>query len=131
MIRWDRLFRCRKRMMEDLDQDIRDYVERETQDNIERGLPPEEARYAALRKSGHLDVSPCRKQALPGTRTTPNTFLLVALFMNARIAIQFGVTHFLEICGVCYRVFTASPPMRLSRPGSPQTDDFGSLLSWC
>ena len=44
----------RKRMMEDLDQDIRDYIEHETQDNIERGMPPEEARYAALRKFGNV-----------------------------------------------------------------------------
>ena len=44
----------RKRMMEDLDQDIRDFIERETQDNIERGVPPEEARYAALRKFGNV-----------------------------------------------------------------------------
>jgi len=44
----------RKRMMEDLDRDIRDFIERETQDNIERGLPPEEARYAALRKFGNV-----------------------------------------------------------------------------
>jgi len=43
----------RKRMMEDLDQDIRDYIERETQDNIGRGMPPDEARYAALRKFGN------------------------------------------------------------------------------
>jgi putative ABC transport system permease protein len=45
---------CRKRMMEDLDQDIRDYIERETQDNIERGMPPEEAHYAALRQFGNV-----------------------------------------------------------------------------
>jgi predicted permease len=44
----------RKRMMEDLDQDIRDFIERETQDNIERGMSPEEARYAALRKFGNV-----------------------------------------------------------------------------
>ena len=44
----------RKRMMDDLDQDIRDFIERETQDNIERGMPPEEARYAALRKFGNV-----------------------------------------------------------------------------
>jgi putative ABC transport system permease protein len=44
----------RKRMMEDLDQDIRDYLERETQDNIERGMSPEEAHYAALRKFGNV-----------------------------------------------------------------------------
>jgi len=40
-------------MMEDLDQDIRDFIERETQDNIDRGLPPEEARYAAHRRFGN------------------------------------------------------------------------------
>ena len=44
----------RKHMMEDLDQDIRDYLERETQDNIERGMSPKEARYAALRKFGNV-----------------------------------------------------------------------------
>jgi hypothetical protein len=38
----------RKRLMEDLDQDIRDYIEREIQDSVERGMSPEEARYAAL-----------------------------------------------------------------------------------
>jgi putative ABC transport system permease protein len=51
---WDRLFDRRKHMMEDLDQDIRDYIERETQDNIERGMAPDEARYAALRKFGNV-----------------------------------------------------------------------------
>ena len=54
MIRWNQMFSRRKRMMEDLDQDIRDFIERETQDNIERGMPPEEARYAALRKFGNV-----------------------------------------------------------------------------
>ena len=51
---FDRLVNRRKRMMEDLDQDIRDFIERETQDNIDRGMPPEEARYAALRKFGNV-----------------------------------------------------------------------------
>jgi hypothetical protein len=36
--------RDRKRMMEDLDQDIREHIAMETQDNIERGMSPEEAR---------------------------------------------------------------------------------------
>jgi len=44
----------RQRMMDNLDQDIRDYIERETQDNIERGMALEEARYAALRKFGNV-----------------------------------------------------------------------------
>jgi predicted permease len=44
----------RKRMMEDLDRDIREHIAMETQDNIERGMSPEEARYAALRKFGNV-----------------------------------------------------------------------------
>jgi macrolide transport system ATP-binding/permease protein len=46
--------RWRKRMLKDLDDDIRDYLERETQDNIDRGMPAEEARFAALRKFGNV-----------------------------------------------------------------------------
>jgi hypothetical protein len=37
----------RKRMMVDLDRDIQDHIEIETQDNIGRGMSSEEARYAA------------------------------------------------------------------------------------
>jgi predicted permease len=51
---WSRLPGRRKRMMQDLEQDIRDFIEQETQDNIERGMPAEEARYAALRKFGNV-----------------------------------------------------------------------------
>ena len=40
--------------MEALDEDIRDFIERETQDNIDRGMSPEEAHYAALRKFGNV-----------------------------------------------------------------------------
>jgi predicted permease len=46
--------RRRERMMEDLDRDIREHIEMETQDNIERGMSPEEARYAAVRKFGNV-----------------------------------------------------------------------------
>ena len=44
----------RKRMLNDLEQDIRDHIEVETQDNIARGMSPEGARYAALRKFGNV-----------------------------------------------------------------------------
>ena len=44
----------RKHMMEDLDRDIREHIAMETQDNIERGMPPEAAHYAALRKFGNV-----------------------------------------------------------------------------
>jgi len=43
-----------KRMLEELDADIREHIERETRDNIERGMSPEDARYAALRKFGNV-----------------------------------------------------------------------------
>ena len=46
--------RRRERMMEDLDRDIRDHIERETEDNIARGMSPEEARYTAVRKFGNV-----------------------------------------------------------------------------
>lgn len=41
-------------MLDDLDQDIRDHIERETQDNMDRGMAPEEARSAALLKFGNV-----------------------------------------------------------------------------
>jgi putative ABC transport system permease protein len=44
----------RERMMKDLEQDIREHIETETRDNIARGMPPEEARYAAMRKFGNV-----------------------------------------------------------------------------
>jgi predicted permease len=44
----------RKRMMEALDQDIRDHIAIETEDNIERGMTLDQARLAALRKFGNV-----------------------------------------------------------------------------
>jgi predicted permease len=48
------MMRRRKRMLDDLDRDIRDHIARETQDNMDRGMPPEEAHYAAIRKFGNI-----------------------------------------------------------------------------
>ena len=42
----------RRRREESLDNEIHDYIERETQDNMAAGMPPDEARHAALRKFG-------------------------------------------------------------------------------
>ena len=44
----------RKHMLDDLDQEIRDHIQRETQNNIECGMSPEEAHYAAMRKFGNV-----------------------------------------------------------------------------
>jgi predicted permease len=47
-------------MTADLEREIRDRIERETQHNIERGMLPEEARNAAVRKFGNL--APVQKE---------------------------------------------------------------------
>ena len=47
----------RQQALDDLDQDIRDHVERETQDNIERGMTPEEARRQALLAFGNVALA--------------------------------------------------------------------------
>ena len=44
----------RERMMNDLEQDIREHIETETQDNIARGVSLEDAHYAAMRKFGNV-----------------------------------------------------------------------------
>lgn len=44
----------RRRAWDGLEDDIRDHIERETEDNIERGMTPAEARHAALRKFGNV-----------------------------------------------------------------------------
>src|SRR5450432_2649375 len=41
-------------MLENLDQDIRNHIEIETQDNITRGMSPEDARRAAVLKFGNV-----------------------------------------------------------------------------
>ena len=46
--------RRRNRLLQDLHDDIRLHIDIETQDNIARGMLPEEARYAALRKFGNV-----------------------------------------------------------------------------
>ena len=44
----------RPRALDHLDDDIRDHIERETQENVERGMSPEGARSEALRKFGNV-----------------------------------------------------------------------------
>ena len=82
MGRWQCSLNRRKRMMEDLDQDIRDFIERETNDNIERGMPPEEARYAALRKFGNA------ARVKEDTREVWNFVWLEQLWQDMRYGLQ-------------------------------------------
>ena len=43
-----------RRALDSLDDDIRDHIERETRDNLDRGMAPEEARRQALLKFGNV-----------------------------------------------------------------------------
>jgi putative ABC transport system permease protein len=44
----------RRKHLDDLDRDIRDHIEELTRENLARGMPPDEARLAALRKFGNV-----------------------------------------------------------------------------
>jgi hypothetical protein len=74
--------RHRKRMMEGLDQDIREHIAMETQDKIERGMLPEEARYAAMRKFGNVT------RVKEETREVWSFVWLEQLLQDVRIALR-------------------------------------------
>jgi predicted permease len=74
--------RRRKQMLEELDQDIRDHIERETQDNMERGMSPEEARYAARRKFGNVT------RVKEDTREVWSVVWLELLLQDLRLALR-------------------------------------------
>ena len=72
----------RKRLLEDLDQDIRDHIDRETQDNIDRGMSPEEAHHAAMRKFGNVT------RVKEDTREVWTLVWLEQLFDDIRFALR-------------------------------------------
>jgi len=47
----------RRRSLDDLDEDIRDHIARETDENVGRGMTPADARDAALRKFGNVTLA--------------------------------------------------------------------------
>jgi predicted permease len=69
-------------MEEDLGRDIRDHIELATQENIERGMPPEEARLAALRKFGNVT------RAMEDTYAVWHWMALDRLRQDARYALR-------------------------------------------
>jgi putative ABC transport system permease protein len=64
--------------LEHLDQDIRDHIERETEDNIARGMTPEEARRAARLKFGNVTL------VKEDTRRVWNPMWVEQLFQDLR-----------------------------------------------
>jgi len=72
----------RRQMLEELDQDIRDHIERETRDNMERGMSPEDARHAALRKFGNV------MRVKEDTREVWTVVWLEQLLQDLRLALR-------------------------------------------
>ena len=59
------LFRRRK-PVDDLAEEIRSHLEMEEQENLESGMPPEEAHYAALRRFGNVTLAQERSREMWG-----------------------------------------------------------------
>ncbi len=73
----------RRRALNDLENDIRDHLERETQENIERGMTPDAARLAALRKFGNVT------RAMEETRGVWQRQWVEQLLQDMRYALRF------------------------------------------
>jgi predicted permease len=71
-----------RRALSGLDDDIREHIERETQDNIDRGLAPEEARRQALLRFGNMTL------VKEDTRTVWVSRRLDELWNTTRIAVR-------------------------------------------
>jgi predicted permease len=72
----------RKRMLESLDDDVREHIAERTQENIDRGMSPDEAHYAALRKFGNLT------RVKEDTREIWSFVWLEELFQDIRYALR-------------------------------------------
>jgi predicted permease len=72
----------RERMMKDLDQDIRNHIESETQDNIGGGMSPEDARRAAMLKFGNV------RRVREDTRNVWSFIWLEQLVQDVRFALR-------------------------------------------
>jgi predicted permease len=73
----------RRRALNGLDADIRDHIERETRENVERGMTPEEARSAALRKFGNV------ARVMDETRDVWRRVWIEQLLQDLRYALRF------------------------------------------
>jgi hypothetical protein len=139
--------RVAKRLLNDLDQEIREHIELATQENIARGMTPEEARHAAMLKFGSVTrVKEDTRQvwvavwleqlaqdirfALRGLRRTP-AFTVVAILTLA-IGIGANTTIFNAINALLLRPLPYPDHDRLVRVSlvDPKFPRFNGPVSW-
>src|SRR5207237_4835518 len=70
------------RASDTLDEDIRDHIERETRENVELGMSPEDARLAGLRKFGNV------ARIMEETRAVWRRVWLEQLFQDVRYGLR-------------------------------------------
>ncbi len=73
----------RRRPLDGLEEELRDHIERETHENIERGMTPEEARTAALRKFGNVG------RVIEDTRDVWRWLWIDQLLQDVRYSLRF------------------------------------------
>ena len=56
----------RRKPVDDLAEEIRSHLKMEEQENLEFGMPPEEAHYAALRRFGNVTLAQERSREMWG-----------------------------------------------------------------
>lgn len=136
-----------KHLLNDLDQEIREHIELATQENMARGMTPEEARHAAMLKFGNVTrVKEDAREvwtavwleqfvqdvrfALRGLRRTP-VFTVVAILTLA-IGIGANTTIFGVINALLLRPLPYPDQGRLVRVSlrDPKYPQYGAPVSW-
>src|ERR1700693_816446 len=118
--------RLRRRMESEIDSDIRDHIEAETRENIQRGMPTEEARAAALRKFGNT------LRIAAETRAVWRSGWAERMLQDTRYALRglrrkpvFAVVVILTLAlgvGMNTVVFTVVNPVLIEPPASPRPE---------
>src|SRR4051794_41790146 len=94
--------------LDGLDDDIRDHLERETQDNIDRGMTPDEAREKARRAFGNVTL------IMEDTRAVWIPVWIDQLLQDSR----YGLRMLWRAAGVCAPLIPPpAPRLRLHTPG--------------
>jgi putative ABC transport system permease protein len=139
--------RSAKRLLQDLDGEIREHIELAIQENIARGMTPEDARHAAMLKFGNVtrvkeDVRAVWtavwleqllqdvRFALRGLRRTP-VFTVVAI-LTLTIGIGANTTIFNAINALLLRPLPYPDQDRLVRVSlrDPKYPQYGAPVSW-